>query len=308
MVSASDALDTLLGSGETVLDCGAAAGLAYQLAARTAFEVRHGKEKGRLRFDYLWGSARFEVPKVQRLLITNNGMVAGTEHFRTAEDGNINPLNPFAFFVGFTPLAEAAALAQHMGKDKGKHLEALKRQLKVGSLVMFNGHPEYYSKHPSGLEGGYNAVVAEIGTGPLALRFFGDVAETAADDLDLALEAVRSPPLTLSLEGVGFFGEGPEIHAVWAGVADNDRLRVLAGRCEAAARRAGLAPDKRGYRPHVTLAYLRRPDPAQVAAWVQSHALLRSPPFEVTRFGLYSSANTSEGSRYALERSYGLRG
>ena len=141
----------------------------------------------------------------------------------------------------------------------------------------------------------------------ITLRFFGDLKEPAADDLDLALEAVRSPPLTLSLEGVGFFGEGPEIHAVWAGVAENERLRVLAGRCEAAARRAGLAPDKRSYRPHVTLAYLRRPDPAQVAAWVQSHALLRSPPFEVTRFGLYSSAGASEGSRYALERSYGLR-
>ncbi len=142
----------------------------------------------------------------------------------------------------------------------------------------------------------------------ITLRFFGDVQETAADDLDLALEAVRSPPLTLSLGGVGFFGEGPDIHAVWAGVAENERLRVLAGRCEAAARRAGLAPDKRSYRPHVTLAYLRRPDPAQVAAWVQSHALLKSPSFEVTRFGLYSSASTSEGSRYALERNYALRG
>ncbi len=140
----------------------------------------------------------------------------------------------------------------------------------------------------------------------ITLRFFGDLQETAADDLDLALEAVRGEPLTLNLEGAGFFGEGPDIHAVWAGVAENERLRVLAGRCERAAQRAGLAPDKRHYRPHVTLAYLTRPDPGQVAAWLQSHALLKSPPFEVSRFGLYSSASTSEGTRYALERSYGL--
>jgi len=57
----------------------------------------------------------------------------------------------------------------------------------------------------------------------------------------------------------------------------------------------------------VTLAYLTRPDPAQVAAWMQSHALLKSPTFEVSRFGLYSTVRTSEGSRYALERSYALR-
>jgi 2'-5' RNA ligase len=41
-----------------------------------------------------------------------------------------------------------------------------------------------------------------------------------------------------------------------------------------------------------------------VAIWVQSHNLLKSPPFAVDRFGLYSSHRTSEGSRYRLEREY----
>ena len=142
----------------------------------------------------------------------------------------------------------------------------------------------------------------------ITLRFFGDITEPLADDLDQALESVRGEPLTLSLEGVGYFGEGADIHAVWAGVTENERLRVLAGRCEAAAKRVGLTPDKRGYRPHVTLAYMRRPDVGEVAAWVQSHALLKSPTFEVARFGLYSSVRTREGSRYDLERSYRLGG
>jgi hypothetical protein len=171
MVSASDALDTLLDSGETVLDCGAVCGLAYQLAARMAFEARHGKDLGRLRFDYLWGSASVEVPKVQRLLITNNGMVAGTVHYRTAVDGNSNPLNPFAFFVGFSPVAEAAGRAS---MAKGKKLDPLKLDLKPGSLVTFTGHPLYNSKHPAGIEGAYNAIIATGRAGPIGLRFFGD--------------------------------------------------------------------------------------------------------------------------------------
>lgn len=140
----------------------------------------------------------------------------------------------------------------------------------------------------------------------ITLRFFGDVQERAAEDLDLELSRITSAPFGLTLDSVGAFGEGPDIHAVWAGVADSEPLRILAGRCETAARRAGLASDSRAYRPHVTMAYLRRPDPTDVAAWIQANSLLRSPAFAVDRFGLYSSHQTREGSRYGLEREYRL--
>jgi 2'-5' RNA ligase len=140
----------------------------------------------------------------------------------------------------------------------------------------------------------------------ITLRFFGDVQERMADDLDLELEGVGGGPLALSLEGVGAFGEGARITALWAGVVESPQLSQLAARCEAAARRAGLKPETRSFKPHVTLAYTKHPDPRDVAVWVQSHNLLKSPPFAVDRFGLYSSHKTSEGSRYRLEREYRL--
>ena len=140
----------------------------------------------------------------------------------------------------------------------------------------------------------------------ITLRFFGDIKETVAEDLASELSRVAGAPLTLSLSGVGAFGEGANIEAVWAGVEANPRLDILAGRCEAAARRAGLAPDKRVYKPHVTLAYLRRPAPAPVIAWIQANSLLKSPAFTVGSFGLYSSRRTSEGSRYQVEQIYRL--
>ena len=140
----------------------------------------------------------------------------------------------------------------------------------------------------------------------ITLRFFGDMQETLAEDLDLELSRITSAPFGLTLEGVGAFGEGPDIHAVWAGVAESEPLRVLAGRCESAARRARLAADARAYRPHLTMAYLGRPDPVDVASWIQANSLLRSPPFAVDRFGLYSTHQTGEGSRYVLERDYRL--
>ncbi len=140
----------------------------------------------------------------------------------------------------------------------------------------------------------------------VTLRFFGDIPSPVASDLDAELATVSVPPFDLALGGVGAFGEGKDIHAIWAGVADSEPLRRLASRCEAAARRSGLKPEQRAYHPHVTLAYLKHPDPARVAAWVQGHNLLESPPFRVTWFGLYSSWPTKEGSRYELERDYPL--
>ena len=140
----------------------------------------------------------------------------------------------------------------------------------------------------------------------VTLRFFGEIPEDIAADLDMALDAIQAPAFELALSGAGCFGEGQAIDAVWAGVAENPALRRLAQACETAARRAGLKPETRRYHPHVTMAYLRRPDAEAVAAWIQTHNLLRSPAFRVEGFGLYSSWRGGEGSRYRLERAYRL--
>ena len=140
----------------------------------------------------------------------------------------------------------------------------------------------------------------------ITLRFCGEIDEATADDLDAELSTIAAPPLTAELKGVGAFDDGGDAHAVWAGVTETEPLRRLAARCETAARRARLPPDRRAWRPHVTLAYLRRADPARVAAWIQGHNLLRSPPFEVGSFGLYSSHLGDAGASYRLERSYRL--
>jgi 2'-5' RNA ligase len=142
----------------------------------------------------------------------------------------------------------------------------------------------------------------------ITLRFYGEIPEAQAAELDAELAAVSGRPFEVELEGVGCFGEGRDIRAVWAGVAENPALQRLHEKCEQAARRVGVAPEKRAYRPHLTLAYLNGADPGRVAAWIQNHNLLKSPPFRVTWFGLYSSWLSRGGSRYDLEREYPLIG
>ena len=140
----------------------------------------------------------------------------------------------------------------------------------------------------------------------ITLRFFGEVSEAAAADLDGELAHISAKPFDLALDGAGSFDQRGEVRAVWAGVADSEPLRQLAARCETAARRAGLKAETRAYQPHVTLAYLKRSDPGRVGAWVQGHNLLHSPPFRVTWFGLWSSWQSPQGSQYQLEREYPL--
>jgi len=140
----------------------------------------------------------------------------------------------------------------------------------------------------------------------ITLRFFGDISENRADDLDAELSVAGGAPFDVTLAGVGTFGDGADVHAIWAGAVETEPLRRLAKRCEAAARRSGLKADTRGWRPHVTLSWLRGADPARVAAWVQSQNLMKSPPFRVGAFGLYSSWRGEDGSFYRLERSYPL--
>ena len=140
----------------------------------------------------------------------------------------------------------------------------------------------------------------------ITLRFFGEVDEATAADLDAAMAAITMESVEVELAGVGAFGEAHRSRSVWAGVADSQPLARLAGKCETATRRTGLKAEARVFRPHVTLAYLKQAPEPRVAAWMQKHNLLRSPPWRVRAFGLYSSWRSADGARYERERSYPL--
>ena len=159
------------------------------------------------------------------------------------------------------------------------------------------------ARRQTGLEGARWRTAEQL---HVTLRFFGEIREDLARDLDGELSTLGGGAFEIVLQGAGAFGEGGDINAIWAGVAESPELKRLAKACETAARRAGLKPDTRNFRPHVTLAYLKRPDPDRVAAWIQANNLLKSPPIPVDRFGLYSSFLASEGAQYRLEAEYPL--
>lgn len=141
----------------------------------------------------------------------------------------------------------------------------------------------------------------------LTLRFFGAVGEHEAEDLDAELRAILQPAFTLALRGADWFGKS-EPHAVWLGVQPSDELRQLHERCERAARRAGLEPEKRKFKPHVTLAYLNDTPVDRLAAWCRDRARFATEPFRVTHFTLYQSwAHKGGPNIYEPIADYALR-
>jgi 2'-5' RNA ligase len=90
------------------------------------------------------------------------------------------------------------------------------------------------------------------------LAFYGEVDEDVVPELSARLEraARRTEPFGLAVRGGGQFGQG---RALWAGVeGDVAAMRLLADRCEAAARKAGVEMGgHRRYRAHLTVARSR---------------------------------------------------
>lgn len=141
----------------------------------------------------------------------------------------------------------------------------------------------------------------------LTLRFIGETPAYRAEEIDLALAALRGRPFVLSLAGVGTFAKAGRAVALWVGVERNPALEHLQNKIETALQRCGLPPERRRFTPHVTLARLDGTvAESKLAAYVQAHNLFRAGPIDVDRFTLFSSQLGKEASAYCAEVDYSL--
>ncbi|QQS14186.1 MAG: RNA 2',3'-cyclic phosphodiesterase [Rhodospirillales bacterium] len=142
----------------------------------------------------------------------------------------------------------------------------------------------------------------------VTLAFVGEVDSNLAADIADALAPVEGPVLDLEIAGVDHFVDGAAPRALYAAVAANEALTLLRTRVVSALRGEGVRLERRRFRPHVTLArFDRRAEMGHhIAQFVASNNLLRIGPFEVDRFGLYSSVTRPDGAEYTLEAEYPL--
>lgn len=131
----------------------------------------------------------------------------------------------------------------------------------------------------------------------LTLRFIGETSETAAHDIDLALQGLRIDPCQVAVKSVGVFGTGKRPRIIWAGLAPEAPLTILHQRIEAALIRTGLPPDRRKYAPHITLARLKS-RATRFDRFVADHCDLATDPWDITQITLFRSHLARNGAIY----------
>lgn len=139
------------------------------------------------------------------------------------------------------------------------------------------------------------------------LRYIGEVERPVAEDVALALGSVRFAPFEVAIAGVGEFDSRGRPNAVWAGLRPHEAVTQLHQKIDQALVRIGLAPERRAYLPHITLARMNVAAGTN-ARFLEAHAGLASAPFAVDNFLLFESHLGRDGASYEAIERYPLRG
>lgn len=131
----------------------------------------------------------------------------------------------------------------------------------------------------------------------ITLSFLGETPEQQIPSLITELDGVRHPHFTIKVAGIGTF---PGV--VFAKVESSPALEKLAADARDRMARCGFPPERRPYRPHITLAR------ARVRALRTPELPLVPLQFEAGQFVLYRSLLGSPGAHYQQMRVFALSG
>jgi 2'-5' RNA ligase len=127
----------------------------------------------------------------------------------------------------------------------------------------------------------------------VTLAFLASVPERRVDDLveRLSRAAAKRAAFDTRITGGGAFPGPADARVLWAGLELDDHGRTelarLATGARAAAAKAGIEVGGGRFRPHVTVARLRRP--AEVTRWVRLLEGYAGPPWRADRIELVES-------------------
>jgi RNA 2',3'-cyclic 3'-phosphodiesterase len=131
----------------------------------------------------------------------------------------------------------------------------------------------------------------------VTLKFLGDVsAEQVAALAEIARRrGAEFPPLAVRVTSVIAFGGPRRARAFVAELESSPELAALAEALESDAEALGIAREARPFRPHITLARLKRPGDAR--AWLDA-ARLEPLEAELGELRFYQSTLSAEGGVY----------
>ena len=134
----------------------------------------------------------------------------------------------------------------------------------------------------------------------LTLKFLGEISDAKVREVSTSLKNLgRFESFAVGLRGFGFFPDASRPRVCWVGVEAPANLNQLAEQVEEAMGKIGFAREQRPFRPHLTLARFKVPQPQsalQLLLSQQGEQELGN--FEVSEFFLFESKLSPQGAEY----------
>jgi 2'-5' RNA ligase len=135
----------------------------------------------------------------------------------------------------------------------------------------------------------------------LTLKFFGNVAVDRIPAISAAAERAVSgaAPFKIEIGNTGVFPRPSRPQVLWIGVSDpSGKLSVLQHHIETECATIGFSKEARDYRPHLTIARLRKPESARRLADAHMQMTFEPIAVKLNEVILFRSELSSKGSRY----------
>ncbi len=145
----------------------------------------------------------------------------------------------------------------------------------------------------------------------MTLKFLGDTEEALVEDIITCLAGATRErrPFQLRLRGMGAFPSLSNIKVIWVGMEDGNELVDLAEVIDGSLATVGLERDRRGFKPHLTVARSRgiiAEDTMQ--DFIAANAATDYGDYSVEEVVLKKSVLTPQGPIYSDVRTVRLEG
>jgi RNA 2',3'-cyclic 3'-phosphodiesterase len=143
----------------------------------------------------------------------------------------------------------------------------------------------------------------------ITVGYFGELSNEYAEMLDRELARAPGYGFDVKFEGVDYFGASRP-HTLWLGVENNPALTTLHEHVRSAARGSHIEMENRNFRPHLSLAYLRKSFAKDdFERYLRRYVRFSSKAFLVDEFALYATQKHKNGpNTYIKEANYPLIG
>ena len=142
-----------------------------------------------------------------------------------------------------------------------------------------------------------------VGNIHLTLKFFGNVEHTRVERIGEALSRAVKGFLRfdVSIAGAGAFPNTRQPRVLWIGVNDSSgQLKQLHESIDEECAKEGFEKESRAYRPHLTVARIRKPEGARALAEASQRFGFEPMEMIVKELLLFRSELSSKGSRYTV--------